>query len=65
MLASATASQGTCACTPRVRCDLGTIPQGGAAVEAAVKILKKEPFEKQTYVPFKLVTKENIAEYLK
>lgn len=39
--------------------------QGGQAVEAAVKAAKGEKFEKQVLIPFKLVTKENVAEYLK
>jgi inositol transport system substrate-binding protein len=39
--------------------------QGGQAVEAAVKAAKGEKFEKQVMIPFKLVTKENVAEYLK
>ena len=36
--------------------------QGSQAVETAVKILRKQPFEKETYIPFRLVTKENIGE---
>jgi inositol transport system substrate-binding protein len=39
--------------------------QGGGAVEAAVKIVRKQPFEKEVYIPFKLVMKENVGEYLK
>lgn len=39
--------------------------QGGQAVEAAVKAAKGEKFEKEVLIPFKLVTKENVAEYLK
>ncbi len=39
--------------------------QGGQAVEAAVKAAKGEKFDKQVMIPFKLVTKENVAEYLK
>ena len=38
--------------------------QGGLAVETAVKIIRKEPFEKQVFIPFKLVTRENIDQYL-
>jgi inositol transport system substrate-binding protein len=39
--------------------------QGAGAVETAVKILKKEPYEKQLYLPFQLVTRENVSQYLK
>ena len=39
--------------------------QGSQAVETAVKILRKQPFEKETYIPFRLVTKENVANYAK
>ena len=39
--------------------------QGSAAVETAVKILRKEPYEKQLFIPFQLVTKENVAQFLK
>jgi len=34
--------------------------QGRTAVELAVKVAKKEPFEKETFIPFQLVTKENV-----
>lgn len=34
--------------------------QGSAAVETAYKIIRKQPYERQTFLPFKLVTKENI-----
>jgi inositol transport system substrate-binding protein len=37
--------------------------QGGMAVETAVKIIRKEPFEKQVFIPFKLVTRENVAQF--
>lgn len=39
--------------------------QGGTAVETAVKIIRKQPYEKQVFIPFQLVTKENVAHYLK
>lgn len=39
--------------------------QGAGAVETAVKILRKQPYEKQLYLPFQLVTRENVAQYLK
>jgi inositol transport system substrate-binding protein len=39
--------------------------QGETAVETAVKIIRHQPFEKQTAIPFQLVTKENVAQFLK
>ena len=36
--------------------------QGGTAVEVAVKIAKKEPFDKETFIPFQLVTRENAGQ---
>lgn len=39
--------------------------QGGGAVETAVKIIKKESFDKEVFVPFELVTKDNVDQYLK
>ncbi|HVT90971.1 MAG TPA: sugar ABC transporter substrate-binding protein [Tepidisphaeraceae bacterium] len=39
--------------------------QGATAVDTAVKIVRKQPYEKELYIPFKLITKDNIAEYLK
>lgn len=41
------------------------VGQGGAAVETALKILRREPFEKQAFIPFQLVTAENVDNYLK
>jgi inositol transport system substrate-binding protein len=38
--------------------------QGGVAVETAVKIVRKQPYEKQVYIPFQLVTKENVGLFL-
>jgi inositol transport system substrate-binding protein len=38
--------------------------QGAAAVETAVKIIRKQPFEKQAMIPFQLVTKENVAKFM-
>jgi inositol transport system substrate-binding protein len=32
--------------------------QGGTAVETAVKIVRKQPYEKQAFIPFQLVTKD-------
>ena len=39
--------------------------QGGGAVEAAKKAVKGETLEKETWVPFKLVTPENIKDFKK
>jgi inositol transport system substrate-binding protein len=38
--------------------------QGGMAVETALKILKQHPFDKQVFIPFKLVIKEHVNQYL-
>jgi inositol transport system substrate-binding protein len=38
--------------------------QGGGALETAVKIVRKEPYEKQVLIPFQLVTRENVGQYL-
>ncbi len=38
--------------------------QGGAAVETAVKIVRKQAYEKERMIPFRLVTKENVGEFL-
>lgn len=37
--------------------------QGGQAVELAVKAVKGEPFEHINYIPFELVTKDNVSQY--
>lgn len=39
--------------------------QGSQAIETALKIINKQPYEKQTLVPFQLVTKENVAKFVK
>jgi len=39
--------------------------QGGTAVEMAVKLVRKEPCEKQVFIPFQLVTRTNVDAYLK
>lgn len=39
--------------------------QGSKAVETAVKIVKNEPYEKEVFLPFKLVTQDNLDEFLK
>ena len=38
--------------------------QAATAVETALKIVRHQPYEKEVYIPFKLVTKENIDQYL-
>jgi len=37
--------------------------QGRGAVETALHLIRKEPVEKETYIPFKLVTRENVEKY--
>jgi len=37
--------------------------QGRGAIDAAMHLIRKEPFEKETYIPFQLVTKENAAKF--
>lgn len=39
--------------------------QGATAVETAIKLAKGEAAESQTLIPFELVTKENVGDYLK
>lgn len=39
--------------------------QGGRALETAVKIVRQQPYEKQVFIPFQLVTRENVGQYLK
>jgi inositol transport system substrate-binding protein len=39
--------------------------QGGQAIEAAVKAARGEKVEASLLIPFKLVTKDNVAEYVK
>lgn len=39
--------------------------QGAGAIEVAQKLAKKEAFEKELMIPFQLVTKSNISEFLK
>jgi len=39
--------------------------QGGTAVATAVKIVRQQPFDRETFIPFQLVTKENVDQYLK
>ena len=37
--------------------------QGKGSVDAALKLAKGEPVEKKVYIPFELVTKENLEQY--
>lgn len=39
--------------------------QAGTALETAVKIVRKQACEKQVLIPFRLVTRENVGEFLK
>jgi inositol transport system substrate-binding protein len=39
--------------------------QGGTAVETALKIIRKQPYDRETFIPFKLVTIDNVNQYLK
>jgi inositol transport system substrate-binding protein len=38
--------------------------QGGTAIETALKLLRHQPYEPQVFIPFQLVTRENVARYL-
>jgi len=38
--------------------------QGSAAVETAAKIIRHQPYEKQELIPFQLVTRANVNQYL-
>lgn len=39
--------------------------QGRGAVDAAVRLIRKEPVEKETFIPFQLVTSENAAIFMR
>ena len=39
--------------------------QGAKAIETAVKLAKRQPYEKETLIPFQLVTKQNVGQFLK
>lgn len=39
--------------------------QAGQALETAVKIVRGQAFEKQVYIPFQLVTRENVGQFVK
>ena len=38
--------------------------QGETAVETALRIIHRQPYESQVYIPFQLVTRENVNRYL-
>ncbi|MCL4401659.1 MAG: sugar ABC transporter substrate-binding protein [Acidobacteria bacterium] len=38
--------------------------QGGTAIETAVKIATRQPYQKQVLIPFQLVTRENVDRYM-
>ena len=38
--------------------------QGSMSVKTAVKIVKKENYDREVFIPFKLVTDENVAQFL-
>lgn len=38
--------------------------QGAGAVETALKIVRKQPFEQKTYIPFQLITPANMNDFL-
>ena len=39
--------------------------QGSKAIDTAIKAAKGQPYEKETLVPFQLVTKDNLSKFLK
>lgn len=39
--------------------------QAGTALETAVRIVRKQPFEAAVLIPFRLVTRENLGEFLR
>ena len=38
--------------------------QGGTVVETTVKMIKGQPYQKKVFIPFELVTEENVDRYL-
>lgn len=38
--------------------------QAGTALDTAVKIVRQQPYEKQVFIPFRLVTRDNVEQYL-
>ncbi len=41
------------------------VGQGKGSVDAAIQLAKKQPCAKQTMIPFQLVTRENVTQFLK
>ena len=39
--------------------------QAGTALETAVKILRGQPYEREVFIPFRLVTRDNVEAFLK
>ncbi len=39
--------------------------QGAAAVDTAIAIVRRQPYQKAAMIPFQLVTRDNVAKYLK
>jgi len=39
--------------------------QGRGAIDAALRLIRKEPVEKATFIPFRLVTQENVASFIR
>ena len=40
------------------------VGQGATAVETALKLARKEPFEREVFIPFQLVTRDNVDRFL-
>lgn len=38
--------------------------QGGKALDTALKVVRGEPFERAVFIPFQLVTRENVGQFL-
>jgi inositol transport system substrate-binding protein len=41
-----------------------SVGQGSTAVETALKLIRKQPFDAEVFIPFQLVTKDNVSQYL-
>jgi inositol transport system substrate-binding protein len=39
--------------------------QGSGAIETALRLIRKEPITNETFIPFQLVTRENVASFIK
>ena len=44
---------------------IGQVGQGGGGVEVAVKAARGQTVTKETWIPFKLVTPENLSQFKK